>query len=567
MPITKNDVAAAPAAKVRGKGKDSAVARLNKLVDEAELFLNQDRTPFASVNVNGHTQTHAVAGKSFREWLIFRYVQATRGAPPREKLKDAVARAEALALHSDKRLTTWLRVGWGDNGKHYLDLGDDNWRAVETDAAGWRVVDNPPIKFRRSGREQPLPEPISAFTELPDGGRLRNDSLIYLLSLVRVMTPGDRAQTKQAFRLLVGFVFDCLRPGGDHAILNLLGPPGASKTTAAETIIAIVDPREPATAGVPKTEDDLMVVASSRNVLAIDNASTLNQSLSDAFCRLTTGAGTEKRELYTSGEVFIIKACCPLIITSLEPPTARDDFQRRAINLHIKSTPAGQRLERQEVKELVRLMRPAFLGNLLEGVSCAIRRREETRKRLRGHLPALADLMTWVEAGALGLGLQDGEFQSAFKDHKQHAMIDAAQSDKLVQAIVEWLDDKPDRDFIGTPSAILDALKKRVTDSEMFDARQWLPVAARYLGDALESKQPLLVAAGVRHTSEVDKKTHNRVYRLKLGKGVVVPDALSVMELADADGGLGLMGKAAVVPDQLGATLANDAGLGLDSTE
>ena len=41
-----------------------------------------------------------------------------------------------------------------------LDLGDEEWRAVEIDTTGWRVIDNPPVRFRRAGGMQPLPVPL-----------------------------------------------------------------------------------------------------------------------------------------------------------------------------------------------------------------------------------------------------------------------------------------------------------------------------------------------------------------------------------------------------------------------
>ncbi len=42
-----------------------------------------------------------------------------------------------------------IRVA-GHDGKLYLDLTDGAWRAVEIDVAGWRVVDEPPVCFRRA---------------------------------------------------------------------------------------------------------------------------------------------------------------------------------------------------------------------------------------------------------------------------------------------------------------------------------------------------------------------------------------------------------------------------------
>jgi hypothetical protein len=53
-----------------------------------------------------------------------------------------------------------IRVG-GLDGRLYLDLGDETWRAVEIDATGWRVIDNPPVRFRRASGMKPMPIPMS----------------------------------------------------------------------------------------------------------------------------------------------------------------------------------------------------------------------------------------------------------------------------------------------------------------------------------------------------------------------------------------------------------------------
>ena len=41
-----------------------------------------------------------------------------------------------------------LRIGSIDD-KIYINLCNKNWRAVEVDSKSWRVVDNPPVRFRR----------------------------------------------------------------------------------------------------------------------------------------------------------------------------------------------------------------------------------------------------------------------------------------------------------------------------------------------------------------------------------------------------------------------------------
>jgi hypothetical protein len=48
---------------------------------------------------------------------------------------------EAKAHFDAPERIVHVRVG-GLDGRHYLDLCDDTWRAVEIDTAGWRVIDN-----------------------------------------------------------------------------------------------------------------------------------------------------------------------------------------------------------------------------------------------------------------------------------------------------------------------------------------------------------------------------------------------------------------------------------------
>ena len=44
-------------------------------------------------------------------------------------------------------------------GRLYLDLADEHWRAVEIGPDGWRVLECPPVRFRRSPGMLPLPVP------------------------------------------------------------------------------------------------------------------------------------------------------------------------------------------------------------------------------------------------------------------------------------------------------------------------------------------------------------------------------------------------------------------------
>ena len=145
-------------------GKDKAVADsleeasgrgpkqadiLIALAQAAELFHSPNGIGFADLDINGHRETWPVRGKSFKRWLARCFFEATKGAPNSEALQSALNVIDAKADFDTPVRAVHVRVG-GLDGKLYLDLGDDTWRAVEIDETGWRVTTGP-----RSGSVAP----------------------------------------------------------------------------------------------------------------------------------------------------------------------------------------------------------------------------------------------------------------------------------------------------------------------------------------------------------------------------------------------------------------------------
>jgi hypothetical protein len=124
----------------------------------AELFHAPDGTGFADIEVNGHRETWPIRSKGFRRWLARMFFETMEGAPNSEAMQSALSVIEARAHFDAPERTVHVRVA-GADGKLYVDLGDDSWRAVEIDADGWRIVDNPPVRFRRAAGMQALPIP------------------------------------------------------------------------------------------------------------------------------------------------------------------------------------------------------------------------------------------------------------------------------------------------------------------------------------------------------------------------------------------------------------------------
>ena len=141
-----------------GRGPTQADILID-LAQTAELFHTPDGTGFADLDINGHRETWPIRAKGFRRWLARRFFEETGGAPSSEALQSALNVIEAKAHFDAPERAVHIRVG-GLDGRLYLDLGDATWRAVEIDATGWRVIDNPPVRFRRASGMQPLPMPV-----------------------------------------------------------------------------------------------------------------------------------------------------------------------------------------------------------------------------------------------------------------------------------------------------------------------------------------------------------------------------------------------------------------------
>jgi hypothetical protein len=113
----------------------------------AELFHTANSTAFADLMIEGHRETWPVRSIRFRSWLRRRYYEATGGAPSPAQLRSALDTLEAQAQFDAPRRAVCMRVAEHD-GRLYLDLADEHWRAVEIGPGG----SSPPRRSDSAGR-------------------------------------------------------------------------------------------------------------------------------------------------------------------------------------------------------------------------------------------------------------------------------------------------------------------------------------------------------------------------------------------------------------------------------
>ena len=354
-------------------------------------------------------------------------------------------------------------------GRLYLDLCDRAWRAVEIDAEGWRVVERPPARFRRTRGAQPLPEPE------------RGGSLGELRPFFNVDHHG--------WILIRAFLVAALRPGFPLPILVAKGEQGVGKSTACRVISSLIDPRTSALRGVPREVRDLTAAARNSWLVCFDNLSRLPEDLADAACRLATGGGFGGRQLYSDHDEAIFDATRPLVFNAIpDLGTARPDFLDRALIVEFLSITPEIRLDEAQFWREFSERRPRILGALLDATVAGLRNLPHIRLERR---PRLADFALWVTACEEALGMQPGEAMAACQANGAEARDLALEASPLYGPLAKLAREG----FTGTVAELHARLDSMVSDP-MRRLVRW-PKAPNILSNALRRMATNLREAGI----------------------------------------------------------------------
>jgi len=419
----------------------------------ASLFHAPDGTCFADIMVNWHRETWPVRSKGFRRWLTGQYYQQEKSAPNSEALQSTLNVVEARAHFDSPERAIHVRVANLDS-KTYLDLGNATWQAVQIDLDGWRIVDSPPVRFRRSSGMQPLPTPAK-------GGRV--DVLREFLNIVN----------DTDFVLVVAWLLAALRARGPYPVLVLAGEQGSAKSTLSSILRSLLDPNTAPLRALPREDRDLFIAANNGHVLAFDNVSGLPVWISDTLCRLATGGGFSVRQLYTDQDEILFDAQRPIILNGIEDVVARPDLADRSIFITLEPIPEERRKAEADLMADVREAAPAILGGLLDAVVYGLNEYDAVRL---ARLPRMADFAIWG-AACEGAIWKNGTFIKAYTTNMDTAVTTIIESDLVADAIRDFMETRTQwegksSDLLGAlNSAVGERISRRSTASSTSAAR------------------------------------------------------------------------------------------------
>ena len=449
--------------------RKSQATILVELARDAELFHTEDFKPFATITVGNHRETWPLESRGFRDYIARLFYDAQDSAPSAQALQEALGVLQGFARFKGETREVHTRLA-GHEDVIYLDLCDEDWSVVRITRDGWEVVNDSPVKFRRTRGMLPLPEPV------------RGGSLSLLRSLVNV--------ADSDWPLVAAWLVSTCRPDSPCPVLALHGEQGSAKSTLARMLRATIDPNKAPLRSEPREERDLMIAATNARLIALDNLSRIPSWLSDSLCRLATGGGFATRELYANDEEVLFDAMRPVLLNGIEELATRGDLLDRAIVLNLPTIPEDRRRSEAEIWRDFEEARPTILGAILNAVSYALRNLDSVRLE---KLPRMADFALWATAAESALGLAPGAFMAAYTGNREAANDLALEASPVASAIIAFVE--RERLWTGTATELLKGLNAIAGDEAQ--KQQGWPKRGNSLSGILKRLAPNLRTAGV----------------------------------------------------------------------
>jgi energy-coupling factor transporter ATP-binding protein EcfA2 len=311
-------------------------------------------------------KTLSNSNNSLASDLRAKYFNIYSKVPRKSQLEEAV---EILKIHADPQEPVNIHIRFAFFGhKIYVDLGSVTGQAVEIDQMGWRIVDVPPVYFRRTRLTSELPIPEK-------GGNINT-----LFEIINV--PANLQD------LLVGWLVTCCFEKIPKPILALDGEQGSGKSNTTTTINRLLDPSIAILKGAPDNTTDWLMIAQAAYVVSLDNISRLTPQFSDALCRACTGESNVNRELYTNEDVLVHSFRRVVILNGINLSDTRDDLSDRLLPIPLPVIEGRKKRYEADLENLWLLEYSKLLGALYDLCSVVLREMENTQVE---ELPRMAD--------------------------------------------------------------------------------------------------------------------------------------------------------------------------------
>jgi hypothetical protein len=277
---------------------------------------------------------------------------------------------------------------------------------------------------------------------------------------------------------------DCLKGRKPYLILVVSGEHGTAKSTLLRCLRQIIDPlRKAELSSLPREERDLGVDGQSEYCLVYDNVSYLHPWLSDALCRVSTGAGIKTRKLYSDDEQAVFGFARPIALNGIPDFAENQDLLSRSLIIGQPTICDTDRKGEDEMTSAYAAMQPRLVGALCDMAARGLR---DYRTIRFARLPRMADSTIWITACT-----GDTKFLDHLLENQIVAQEIALESSPVVEALLQWLRSKGNR-WQGNCKELLEDLRTLHRDRGEWDKLKDLPKTPRALSGRLKRDAPAI---------------------------------------------------------------------------
>ncbi len=453
----------------------------------AHFFKDSSEEFFATIKDGSYYKLNSKTFKRLaNQWIINELGRPVSA----QTISDAIKNVEALQESKATKRSLSVRVATNE-GSLYYDLGD--FQSVKIDKGKWNIQQSPPI-FYRFPHQLPQVEPDENATI---------DDIFKLFELINVTN-------EQHQILILTYLIYSFIPNLPYPILILFGSQGSGKSTAQRVLKSIIDPSAVDLLTF-KGFDDLYTTLLHHHFLPIDNLSTISPALADEFCRISTGGGITKRQLYTDNELVFYTYKRPLSLSGINLVSSQPDLLDRALIINLERI--HERLTEAELQKRLNELKPKILASIFSILAIIW----NSLKNPPYGLLRMADFSSYGYNIAEVLGLGGYNFLKAYNSNRQNATKEIIENEPLATLILEWLERH--QHFQGTPAGFLDELRNLAPELKLDE--HLLPKKANSFKRKLNVLKTTLEDLGV-----IISEKHNgreRIFSIRKTEGLTEP--------------------------------------------
>lgn len=435
--------------------------------ERAELFHDENREAYATVNATGHT--YKVGSSAFDDWLCASLMNESGIVAREQPRREAVQTLRGIARHKGEELAVWLRCGVASDGAYVIDLCQpDNANAVVVHPGNWDLVAVPPVRFVRNPDSLPLPAPTK-------GGDI---SPLWRVANI----PADMRS------LVLAWLLESFRPDTPFPVLELIGEEGTAKSTTQNALRNLIDPNRVNLRAAPRNREDLCTSAAVNWLVSYENLSHLNPDLQDALCTVATGGGFATRKLYTTGEETTLKFKRPVILNGISAVVTQQDLLGRAVSLELPRIVMRQ--DDSETQTTFKSNHAQMLGAVFDLLASTLAELPSIHIDPENK-PRMADFCRLGMAMEKATGGDPLHFHARYAEEHRNSIQRTIDSSPVAAAIMALLESEP-FGVIAPPVKILERLTQYRPDR----CDSW-PRSGKGLADALRRLSPAFSKLGI----------------------------------------------------------------------